>query len=143
MEGAHGQLCAGFADRLSGDHTNRLAHIDQTTTTQIAAIALGAQAKARFAIEHGAHLDFIHTRSFDQIDLVFRKQETRRYDHSACLRVNHIVNHGAAQDAVAQGFDGLAAFNDSAHDLAVLRAAVVLNHHQILRHVHQAAGQVA
>ena len=46
MEGAHGELGARLADRLGGDHADRLADIDRGSARQIAAIALAANAFA-------------------------------------------------------------------------------------------------
>jgi hypothetical protein len=40
VEGAHGQLGAGLADRLRGDHADRLADVDQVATAQVAAVAV-------------------------------------------------------------------------------------------------------
>ena len=56
--------------------------------------------------------------------------------------MQHIVCCSAAQNAVTQGFDGFTAFDDGAHHVALVRAAVLLRHHQVLRHVHQTACQV-
>src|SRR5262249_1911244 len=49
MEGAHGELGARLADRLRGDHTDRLAHIDRRATGEIAPIAFDAHAIDRVA----------------------------------------------------------------------------------------------
>ena len=57
--------------------------------------------------------------------------------------MNHIFGHRATQHAVTQGFNDLTAFNDGAHDLTVGRATVVFDDYQVLRHINQAACQVA
>jgi hypothetical protein len=57
--------------------------------------------------------------------------------------VQHLDGRDTAEDAVAQRFDDLAAFDQRAHGMPLLGAAVVLGDHQILRHVDQAARQVA
>jgi hypothetical protein len=59
------------------------------------------------------------------------------------LGVQHLDGRHAAQDAVAQRFDDFAAFDQRAHVHAVAGAAVVFGDDQILRHVDQAARQVA
>src|SRR5439155_9123607 len=46
VEGAHGQLGSGLADRLRGDDTHRLADLDQLAGRQVAAIARAADALA-------------------------------------------------------------------------------------------------
>jgi hypothetical protein len=54
MEGAHGQLRAGLADRLRRDDAHRLADIDHGAARQIAAIAFAADPDPRFAGQHRA-----------------------------------------------------------------------------------------
>ena len=65
VEGAHRQLRAGLADRLRGDHADRLAGVDQAAAAQVAAVALGAQAEARVAGQRGAHLDLVDAGGFE------------------------------------------------------------------------------
>src|SRR5690606_10481955 len=65
VEGPHRQLGTGFADRLSRDHTHGLSGIDLCTTTQVATIALAADAVAGFAGQCGAHLDFVDAEAVD------------------------------------------------------------------------------
>src|SRR4029077_4894632 len=49
VEGAHRQLSAGLANRLSSDDPDRFAHIHNRAARQIAAIAIATHADARFA----------------------------------------------------------------------------------------------
>jgi hypothetical protein len=66
-----------------------------------------------------------------------------RNQHFLRLGVQHLDGGDAAQDAVAQRLDDFTALDQRAHGDAVLGRAVVLGDHQVLRHVHQAARQVA
>ena len=66
-----------------------------------------------------------------------------REQHVLRLRVHQVDGQHAAEDALAQRLDHLAALDQGLHGNAVLRAAIVLGHHQVLRHVDQAAGEVA
>src|SRR5690606_23346430 len=59
VEGAHGQLGAGFADRLGGDDADRLAHLDQLARGQVAPVAADADAVPGAAREDGADLHLI------------------------------------------------------------------------------------
>ncbi|OIQ83694.1 hypothetical protein GALL_344920 [mine drainage metagenome] len=142
VEGAHGQLRAGFADGLGGNHADSLAGVDQHAAAQVAAIALGAHAVAGFAGEGGAHLDFVDAGGLDQIQKIFIEHVASRNDHFLCLGVGHIGRRDAAEHAVAQGFDDFTALDQRAHRHAVRGAAIVLGDDQILRHVDQAAGEV-
>ena len=65
------------------------------------------------------------------------------HQHGARFRVQHVLGRHAAQDPVAQRFDDFTALDDGAHQRAVVGAAIVLGHDQVLRHVDQAARQVA
>ena len=142
VEGPHRQLRAGLADRLRRDHADRFADVDQAAAAQVAAVALGADAEAGFAGQRGAHLDFVDAFGFEHFDHVFVEHLAGRQQH-AVLRVQHVFGRGAAEDTVAQRFDDFTAFDDGAHQRAVLRAAILLGHDQILRHVDQATRQVA
>ena len=66
VESTHGELRARLADGLRGDHADRFADVDDIAAAEIAAVAVGAQAIARFAGERRAHLDFIETERFDR-----------------------------------------------------------------------------
>jgi hypothetical protein len=59
------------------------------------------------------------------------------------LRVDDVGGRRAAEDALAQRLDDLAAFDQRLHRHAVVGAAIVLGHDQVLRHVDQAPRQVA
>ena len=57
-------------------------------------------------------------------------------------RQEHVLGHDAAQHAVAQRLDHVAAFHDRGHGQAGQGAAIGLGDHHVLRHVDQATGQV-
>src|SRR5690606_18769424 len=65
VEGAHGQLRARLADGLGGNHAHRLAAVDQIAAAQIAPVAMGAQAVARFAGQRRTHLDLVDAYAVD------------------------------------------------------------------------------
>jgi hypothetical protein len=57
VEGAHGQLRAGFADALRGDDADRRADLHRLVVAQIAPVALLADALLRLARHDGPHGD--------------------------------------------------------------------------------------
>ena len=142
VEGAHGQLRTGFANRLGSDHADGLAAVDHAAATQVTAIAMRADAETGLAGQRRADLDFVHTGDLEFLDQVFVQQSAGLRQDSAALGVQDFFGGATTQHAVAQGFDDLAAFDNRAHDVAGLRAAIELGHHQVLGHVHQTAGQV-
>ena len=139
VEGAHGQLGAGLADRLGGNHAHGLAQVHQAATAQVTAIALGAQPVTGFAGQCRANLDFINADCFQFIECELVEQGARRQQQAVGFRVQQVFGGGAAQHAVAQGFDHLAALDDGTHHGALGGAAIVFGHDQVLRHVHQTA----
>ena len=48
VEGTHGQLRARLADGLRGNDADRFADVDQVATSQVAPVAIGANAEAGF-----------------------------------------------------------------------------------------------
>ena len=61
VERTHGELRAGFADRLGGDDADRFAAFHQPAGGQVAAVAELANAAPRFAGQHRADLDALDT----------------------------------------------------------------------------------
>ena len=57
--------------------------------------------------------------------------------------MQHVFRRRTAQNTFAQAFQHLATLDDGTHHLPVVRPAIVFLDDQILRHIHQAAGQVA
>ena len=96
----------------------------------------------RFAGEHGTDLHPLDARGLDGAGKVLGDRLVDVDDHVAFV-VLDLLQRDAAHDAVAQRLDDVAGFNDGADVDAVHGAAVVLADDHVLRHVHQAAGQVA
>ena len=143
VECAHGELGARLADRLSSDHADRFADVDQAAAAQVAAIAARANAEAGFAGQRGAHFHFVDASVFQLVDDVFIEQGSGRQQHGLRFGMQHLFRCGAPQDTVAQRFDDFAAFDDGAHHRALVGSAIFLGHHQILGDVHQPAREIA
>ena len=142
VEGAHGQLRTRFANGLRGNDADGLTPVDQTTTAQIAAIAPGANTKTGLAGQRGTHLDLVDADSFQLVNQVFIQHGTSLGQHGTIFRVQDLFGGGTPQNTVTQGFNDLAAFNDGAHLVAAVRAAILFGDNQILRHIDQTPGQV-
>src|SRR5919204_191921 len=143
VEGAHGELGAGLADRLRGDHADRLADVHLPPAGQIAAVALDADAAPGLAGEHGADLHLLETGLLDLLHLVLVDLLVGLEDDLVGERILDVVERDTAQDALTHRLDDLAAFDQRAEGDAVHGAAIVLGDDGVLRHVHQAPGQVA
>ena len=60
VERAHGELGARLADRLRGDDTNRLAHVDRRAAGKIAPVAGAAHAVGGLAGQHRTDSQLLH-----------------------------------------------------------------------------------
>ena len=143
MEGTHRELRARLADRLRGDDSDRLAQVDEMPAAEVASVALDADALARLAGEHRANLDPLDAGVFDFLDLVLVDHLVGLHQHFVGERIADVFERDAAEHAIAEAFDDLAAFDQRRHLDSVQRAAIVLADDRVLRHVDQAAGQVA
>src|SRR5574340_766916 len=143
MEGPHGELGARLADRLRGDHADRFAHVDQISATQVSAVALATQAVARFTGQRRAHLDFVDAERLDDVDHVFHQQGAGLEHGFLAFGMNDIAGSHASENPFAQGFNHFTALDQRLDHQAVLGAAIILDHNQILRDVDQTARQIA
>ena len=142
VEGTHGQLRARLADRLRRDDADSLADVDQVATRQVAAVALAADAEGHLAGDGGTHPDFVDGQLFQLVDQRLVEQRAGLDGDSVAARDVHVAQQGAAEHAVAQRFQHVAAFHDRTHHHALLGAAVLGGHHHVLGDIDQAAGQV-
>src|SRR5271170_6580173 len=142
VEGAHGELGARFADGLRRNDAHRFADIDAMTTSQVAAVALGADAVARLARDGRTHHDLIDAHFLQQFDQLLVDQHAGLDQHFAARGYYDVFGDDSSQDAFAQALDHIAAFDDRRDGQAIDRAAIDLGDHQVLRHVDQAARQI-
>ena len=62
--------------------------------------------------------------------------------HLLGARLQYVLRRDPTEHALAQGFNDIAAFDERRHGNAVRGAAISLGDDQVLRHVHQAPGEV-
>jgi len=110
VEGAHGQLRAGFADGLRGDDADGFTKLDHAAGGEIAAIAKRANAAAGFASEHGTDAHAFDTRALHLVgellgDFLADVDDDRASKSLTC-------RENAAHDAVAERLDFDAGFDD-------------------------------
>ena len=141
VERTHGELRAGFADRLRRDHADRFAALDQTPGRQVASVAGDANAALRFAGQHRADLDALDTGRLNRRRQFFGDFLIDRHDDVAFVIALIFESH-AADDAVAQRFDDFARFDDRFDHDAFRRAAIVFADDHVLRHVDQTPREV-
>src|SRR5690606_4171260 len=142
VEGTHGQLGTRLTDGLRSDDTDRLTDVDAVTTSQVAAVALGADAIAGFAGDRRTHDHFVDAVELDELDPLLVNQGAGRNDDLLGTRLEHVLGDDTAQYALTQRLDHVAAFDVRSHDQALFGAAVDLGHHQVLSHVNQTTGQI-
>ena len=143
VEGAHGQLRAGLADRLRRDDADRFAVVDRRAAGEIAPVALAADAVDQFAGQRRADLHFLDAGLVERLDMGLLHQRAALDDHLVGGGIAHVIAGRAAEDARGERGHDRAGIDDGAHLDAELGAAVVLRDDAVLRDVDQTAGQVA
>ena len=143
VEGAHGQLGAGLADALGGDHPHRLAFGDEPPAGEVAPVAQGADAVVHIAGKHRADVHRFDAGIFDELHLVLVDLVAGFYQQRVAEGIGNVFQRNPAQHPVAQGLDDLARLDQRRHFDSVHRAAVVIPHHAVLGHVHQPPSEVA
>ena len=112
VERAHRELSARLANRLRRNNANGLTDLDHLAGGEVAAVALHADTATRFARQHGANLDLLDARILDFAGEVFVDLVVDVDDRVALERIGDPLQRHAADDAVAQRLDVLAAFDD-------------------------------
>src|SRR5690606_36292983 len=143
MEGAQGELRAGFADGLGGHNADGFPDIDHAAVGQITTVALGADASQGFAGKHGAHLDAFDAGLADLLGHDFVEKLAGVADDRVADWVVHVVAGHAPENLVGERDHDVVAFRGVGHVEPEHGAAILFVHDHVLRHVHQAAGKVA
>ena len=143
MEGSHRELRARLADRLGGDDADRLADLHQLAAGQIAAVAAAADAAAGLAGEHRTDLDLFDARFLNRVGQLLGDLVVLGDELFAGERIVDILLRHAADDAIAERLENVAAFHDGSDGDAVERLTILLGDDDVLGHVDQTARQVA
>ena len=142
MEGPHGQLRAGLANRLRRDHAHRLAQLHQVAGSEVPPVAHDANAPPGLAGQHRTDLHPFNAGPLNRTGKIFGDLLVDIHDQVAFVILD-LLQRDPADNAVSQRLDDLAAFHDRAHVDAVHRPAIRMADDDVLRDVDQTAGQVA
>ena len=149
VEGPQRELRARLADGLRGQDADRLAHVHHVHGGQVAAVAHPADAAPGLAGEHRADLDLLDPGVVDRVgDLLVDQlagldQQLLVAVLVELVRIEHVLAGHAAEDALAQRLDDVLALLERRDLEAQDGAAILLGDRDVLRHVHQTAGEVA
>src|SRR6266513_978592 len=149
VERAQRELRARLADGLRRQDADRFAQVHHVHGGEVAAVAHAAHAALRLAGEHRADADRLDPRVLDRLRGLLVDQLPGLDQHLGSLvlvqlvRIAHLVERHAAHQALAQRLDDVLAFLQRRHLEAEDGAAVFLGDADVLRHVYQAARQVA
>ena len=142
VERAHGELRSRLADGLRGNDADRFAALHHAAGGQIAAVAELADAALGFAGQHRADLDALDTGGLNRGGQILGDLLVEADDQVAFV-IELVFESHAADDAVAQRLDDFARFDDRLDVDAIAGAAIDLGDDHVLRHVAQAAGEIA
>src|SRR5690606_11446073 len=137
------ELRARLTDRLRRQDAHRLADVHHLHGGQVAAVAHPAEPALRLARQHGPDLDRLDARRLDGLGHLLVDHLPGPNDQFAVDRVVDIIERDVADDPVLQRLDDVFAFLERRHLDAQDRPAVLLGDRDVLRHVHEAAGEVA
>src|SRR5262249_60839949 len=117
--------------------------LDELARREVAAVALRTAAAARGAGEDRPDADLLDARFLDRGGLLLVDLLVGVDDRLARERVGDLLECDAADDALAERLDDLSRLHDRARVDAVHRPAVDLVDDDVLRDVHETAGQGA
>ena len=120
VERTHRQLRTRLTDRLRGNDADRFADVDEMAARQIAPVARGADAETRFAGDRRAHQHRLHAGALRACSTMFSSSSVLRVTiGSSSLPGAKRLGHDAAEHAITQRLDDVAAFDDRRHGQAV------------------------
>src|SRR3954471_6678733 len=140
VEGPHGQLRAGLADRLGGDDADRVTDLGGLAGGHRAAVAGLADPGGRLALEHGADRDArVVVERLDDVGELGAVDLLALLDEDAATLGGDLLRRDAPDEVVVRVAAGL----QHRHLDELLGAAVLLADDHVLRDVDQAAREVA
>ena len=139
VEGAHGELRAGFADRLRRDDTHRLTDIDPVTACEVATVTLRANAVAGLTGYRGTHFDLVDAHVLELLNPVFVEQGTRLGHDRVLTRRGNVFGNHASEHSLTKRFHNVTALDERRHHQTVVGAAIQLRDDEILGPRRQAA----
>ena len=111
-------------------------------TSQIAPVAGGTDAVAGFARNRRTHLQVVYGESLQLVHPGLVQQCSDGNLDLVAPRGIDVLGHHAAQHALAQRLDHVAALDEAGHGDAIGGAAISVGDHQVLGHVHQTPRQI-
>ena len=142
VEGPHGQLGAGLADRLGGDDADRQSAFAQLAAGEVHAVAAGANTQAGLAGEHTAHTDLFVAQDLDACGDVLGDDLVLAHHDFVEHGIDDRVPGHAATDGLGQCDRHAIALEDNRFGQTAQGAAVVGGDHHVLGHVGQLTGEV-
>ena len=100
VEGTHGQLCTRFTNGLCRNNTDGFADIHALTGSQVASVALGANAVHRIALQYRAYLDLFNFGRHDGVGHFFRNNFVATCQQFTRGRMQHILKAGTANNTI-------------------------------------------
>ena len=137
VEGPHRKLRSRFTNRLGGDDTDCLTHIDKIIRCEIVAIALGTDSFVGLASQHGTDVHHFYAKLINLASHLFRYQNIGRNKHVTRLRMEDIFTSNASVN-----FKGKLSTSSRKFLDAVKCPAIFEGNANILCNIHQLPGQV-
>ena len=143
MERPHGELRAGFANRLGGDNSHGLADLGQGPRGQITPVAHRADATLQFTSENGTHDHVFEAGVLEAFGSGFVHQRIADHQHLTAVGIQNILGGNASEDSLSKGFNNFTALDQGRDRNPAVCLAVMGQHNHILCNIHETAGQIA
>ncbi len=142
MERPHGQLGSRLANRLRRDNSDRLAHFHPIVGGQVAPVTLNTKTLMRLTSQVGTDIDFFNTGIFDGFHHLFGDRVISFHQNFTGKRIDHIFQCGSAQQTLTERLDDFTRLHQRRHFQAAQGATIFFHNNDVLRHIHQTAGEV-
>ena len=132
MERSHCELSTRLADRLGCLNTDCLTDVDALACCQVAAVALGANARLAFACHDRSDGYGFDARRFNSLSGSFADLAVFLDDDFSCFRIYYVQESGPSDDTVLKLFDDFLAVGEGRYFDTLDRSAVVFSYYYVM-----------
>ncbi len=143
MKGSHGQLGSRFANRLGCNDADGLTCLDQFPPGEIPAVTFGADPKLCTAGKDRPYLHPVYASLGDLLGYLLINFLALFNNSFLCHWIMDILHGESADYPFFEWLDDLSSFNKRNHDDTIGDTAIILQHVDILGHIHKPPRQIS
>ena len=142
VEGTEGKLSTRLTDGLGCDDADGLTLLHHTRRSEVATIALHADAMLRLTSEHAANLDALDRAGLNLCCNGLGDFLASSDDELVVRRIDDIMDADTTEDTIVERADDLVTILKGGADKTTKGAAVLLGDDDVVRDIHQTTCQV-